>query len=181
MDNRSFQSGAAASAPSAPALPSAGYPTNGNPSTATAATVPGEYWFHQIGEELRTVITAAGLTPSNTVLNQLLSALNAGWGMAKSLTNPGYVTLPGGLILQFGTANSASSSGAITFPVAFPNACFMRLVANSDTGVVTPAADPTVLNSWNVLGNSGFNWECTNANTNALASPGEFIWLAIGH
>ncbi len=75
MDNRSFQSGAAASAPAAPASPSSGYPTNGNPSTGTPATLPGAYWFHQIGEEIRNVIAAAGLTPNNTTLNQLSTAI----------------------------------------------------------------------------------------------------------
>ena len=75
MDNRSFQAGAAALPPSAPGSPSSGYPTNGNPLTSTLATEPGEYWFHQIGEELRNLIAQAGLTPSNSDLTQLYKAL----------------------------------------------------------------------------------------------------------
>lgn len=77
MDNRKFESGASASPPSAPVSPSSGYPTNGNPGTGTPATVPGEWWFHQVGEELRGVITAAGLTPAHTDVTQLLAALRS--------------------------------------------------------------------------------------------------------
>lgn len=75
MDNRQFESGASASPPSPPASPSAGYPTNGNPGTGTPATVPGEYWFHQVGEELRAIIVAAGLTPDEANLDQVLQAM----------------------------------------------------------------------------------------------------------
>ena len=75
MDNRKFQSAASATPPSAPGSPSSGYPTNGNPGTGTPATLPGEFWFHKIGEEIRTVITNAGLTPSDSDLTQLLSGI----------------------------------------------------------------------------------------------------------
>lgn len=120
MDNRKFQSGAALNPPSVPASPSLGYPTNGNVSVAP--TVPGEWWFHQIGEELRNVITAAGLSPTHNLVNQLLAALNAGWGMPKNISTNGYATLPGGFIVQWGTV-AISSTGVVTFtnPLAWPN------------------------------------------------------------
>ena len=75
MDNRKFQSAASATPPTAPASPSSGYPTNGNPGTGTPATLPGEFWFHKIGEELRAVITGAGITNSDADLAQLLAAI----------------------------------------------------------------------------------------------------------
>lgn len=75
--DRVFESGAIGSAPSAPASPSSGYPTAGNPSTATPATKPGPYWFHQVTEELRAVIAGAGITPSHTDLGQLKEAIDA--------------------------------------------------------------------------------------------------------
>jgi hypothetical protein len=78
MDNRKFQSAASATPPTAPVSPSSGYPTNGNPGTGTPATLPGEFWFHKIGEELRAIITDAGLTPSDTDLGQVLAAIKAG-------------------------------------------------------------------------------------------------------
>lgn len=75
MDNRKFQSAASATPPAAEASPSSGYPTDGNPSSAVPATIPGAHWFHQIGEELRKVITDAGLTPSAADLTQLSGAI----------------------------------------------------------------------------------------------------------
>ncbi len=73
--DRIFESGAAASPPSAPASPSSGYATAGNPQTAVPATKPGPYWYHQVTEELRAVIAGAGLTPSHTDLTQLYQAI----------------------------------------------------------------------------------------------------------
>lgn len=76
MDNRSFESGAAASPPAAPASPTVGHPTAGDPQAAVPATKPGPYWFYQLGEELRSVLTAAGITPDRTNLTQLLASIN---------------------------------------------------------------------------------------------------------
>lgn len=75
--DRVFESGAIGSAPSAPASPSSGYPTAGNPSTGTVATKPGAYWFHQVTEELRKAITDAGITPNHADLTQLSAAISA--------------------------------------------------------------------------------------------------------
>ena len=75
---RIFESGAAGSPPSAPASPSVGYPTSGNPSTATPATKPGPYWFHQVTEEILAVITAAGVVPNEATLTQLATAIQSG-------------------------------------------------------------------------------------------------------
>lgn len=77
MDNRKFQAAASATPPAAEASPSTGYPTDGNPSGGIPATIPGAAWFNQIGEELRNVIVAAGLSPDAAVLTQLLTALRS--------------------------------------------------------------------------------------------------------
>lgn len=74
--DRVYQSGAAASPPSAPASPSSGYPTAGNPQTAVQATKPGAYWYHMITESLLNVITEAGLTPNHADLTLLRQAVN---------------------------------------------------------------------------------------------------------
>ena len=78
MEPRNFKAGAAESPPSAPVTPSNGYATEGNPATGTPATLPGAFWFHKIGEELRAVITGFGLTPSDSTLNQVYLAIQAG-------------------------------------------------------------------------------------------------------
>lgn len=77
MDNRKWQAAASATPPADEASPSSGYPTDGNPSTPTPATIPGARWFHQVGEEIRAVIAAAGLTPDSTVLTQLRDAIQS--------------------------------------------------------------------------------------------------------
>ncbi len=77
MDNQALESGASATPPTAPASPSMGYPTKGNPGTGTPASKGGVFWHYQIGEELRAVIVAAGLTPSTSVLTQLRDALRS--------------------------------------------------------------------------------------------------------
>jgi phage-related tail fiber protein len=75
MEPRNFSSGTSASPPTPLASPSVGYPTAGNPGTGTPATKPGAYWYHQVGEELRNLILAAGLTPSDAALTQVSQAV----------------------------------------------------------------------------------------------------------
>lgn len=75
MDPRNYKSGAAASPPDAPAAPSNGYPTEGNPGSGVPATNPGPFWFYKIGESLRNIITTAGLTPDDGDLNLLQKAI----------------------------------------------------------------------------------------------------------
>lgn len=75
--DRAYASGSSGSAPSAPASPSIGYPTAGNPGTVTPATKPGPWWYHMVTEEMRKVITDAGLTPDHTNLGQLSAAIAA--------------------------------------------------------------------------------------------------------
>lgn len=75
MDNRRLQSAAAITPPPAEAAPSTGYPSDGDAGAGVPATIPGAAWFHQIGEELRLVITGAGLTPSAADLTQLRQAI----------------------------------------------------------------------------------------------------------
>lgn len=132
--------------PVAPSSFSVGYPTDGDPSSSIPPTEPGAWWFHMITMELLNAITAAGLTPSATTLNQLATAMaslgpvqsvngrtgvvtglvdsSSFTGANQSLATSGYQKLPGGLILQWGTVSvTNSSTSTFTFPVAFPTAC----------------------------------------------------------
>ena len=77
MDNRKWYAGASANPPAAPAAPSTGYPTDGDPLASIPATVPGAHWFYQLGEELRAVLAAAGIPPDQASLTQLLTALRS--------------------------------------------------------------------------------------------------------
>jgi len=140
MDNRKFQSAASATPPSAPGSPSTGYPTNGNPGTGTPATLPGEYWFHAIGEEIRSVISVlGGLTPTHATLTQLKDSILGGGSF--SIGSGSYIKLPswlGGVILQWGSiSSSGTTSVTLTYPLAFPTVgrCFFQ-AGSSTVGVV---------------------------------------------
>lgn len=77
MDNRKWRSASAATPPVPEASPSIGYPKDGDPGVPTPPTIPGAYWHHQIGEELRNVIEGGGLTSDDTDLTQLRQAIQA--------------------------------------------------------------------------------------------------------
>ena len=68
-------------------LKSQGFPTNGNPTTGLAATLPGSAWFALISAMRVSVIKAAGLTPAATPDPlQFLTALQSlGWVNSKSI------------------------------------------------------------------------------------------------
>ena len=131
MEPRHYESGASESAPTAPETPSVGYPTAGNPGTGTPATKPGPFWFHQIGESLRNVITFAGLTPSDGDLTLLRQAIKLIGKPIKSylFATNGYVVFDGGddpdFIIQWFSYNSGvgGTGTTATFPIAFPNQC----------------------------------------------------------
>ena len=73
--DRAYLANAIGTPPTAPVSPSIGFPTKGNPATPTPATLPGEWWYHMVTEEMRKVITDAGITPDQTILTQLSQAI----------------------------------------------------------------------------------------------------------
>jgi len=51
-------------------------------------------------------------------------------------TTSGYVTLPGGLMFQWGSGTATNNSGStITFPTSFPTACWHVYVTATNTGI----------------------------------------------
>lgn len=196
--DRAYTSGSAGSAPTAPASPSIGYPTAGNPGTATPATKPGPWWYHMITEELRKVIVDAGLTPDHTNLAQLSAAIQALASVAastveiaafsavnkfirpdrlpsafpNSLASSGYQILPGGLIIQWGKTSSVTANGSqgVTFPVGFPANCFTVTTANQ-RGSSTQTWNETI----SAPTTTGF----TIYNTDGTAEV--MSWIAIGN
>lgn len=164
MDNRSFVSGASATPPTAPASPSVGHPTDGNPTLAIPATLPGDYWFYQIGEELRAAIVAGGLTPAAGTLNQLATAIFR----AKSLAVNGYQTLQSGLIIQWGSGSyAAAGSGGtvVTLPIAFPTLTVTVIAGKADS-----------------TGGSVSAITLSNSQIQIYpAAAGSCFWLAIGY
>lgn len=82
-----WQSDAVQTQPDYSILKSQGFPTNGNPTTGLAATLPGSAWFALISAMRVSVIKAAGLTPESTPDPlQFLTALQSlGWMNSKSV------------------------------------------------------------------------------------------------
>lgn len=66
---------AAASLPTPESAAAEGYFTEGNPATGTLATKVRASWLNMLQEELRNVVTTAGLTPSKTTYTQVASAV----------------------------------------------------------------------------------------------------------
>lgn len=182
--DRAFKSGASATPPTAPGVPSIGYATAGNPGGGIPATKPGEYWYHMITEELRAVVVAGGLTPAQGTLNQVLLAMQALFapagsvlttasftGSNQSLAASGYQRLPGGLIVQWGSvARTVAGDVTVTYPIAFPNAVFCA--------VSTPFFGSAIANLWKVS-SAGLASMVLNSNN---AGAGYFEnWIVIGH
>nr|DAV69010.1 MAG TPA: tail collar fiber protein [Caudoviricetes sp.] len=82
-----WQSDAVQTQPDYTTLKSQGFPTNGNPTTGLAATLPGSAWFALLSAMRVSVIKAAGLTPESTPNPlQFLTALQSlGWVNSKSI------------------------------------------------------------------------------------------------
>jgi len=121
--DRAYTSGSAGSAPTAPASPSIGYPTAGNPGTATPATKPGPWWYHMVTEEIRKVIVDAGLTPDAASVVQLSQAIQS-FGRAR---------LTASLTLYVSPTGSDSNSGlSAGTPLLTIQAAFEKLAKNYD-------------------------------------------------
>lgn len=141
MDNRTLESGASATPPAAPATPSVGYPQKGNPSTGTPASKGGVFWYYQIGEELRNVLVAAGLTPSTGDLTQIVTAI-------KHLID----AQSGNYVIDTGAVNAyvVAIDPVIT---AYPNGMVVRFKAvHANTGASTLNAGGGVVGLVNDVG-----------------------------
>ena len=72
--------------PTLPASPQTGFPSKSAPG---GPTVPGDYWYHMMTQEIRNAIIGAGLDPDAGNLEQLSEALLAHYERAASYTPPG--------------------------------------------------------------------------------------------
>lgn len=151
--DRIWKSGASGTPPVAPAVPSLGFPTQGNPVAGVPATTPGAWWFHMITEELRNVILAAGISPDGSDTDQLLTALQAMFAQAGAInTRDGWsygsndwcwLDKARGLRLQWGTVGGLNvGNNAFSWPVAFTGTPFAAVCTynysfptNADGGV----------------------------------------------
>lgn len=188
--DRKYASGAAGSPPSPPASPSSGYPTAGNPGSGTPATKQGPYWYHMIMEELMAIVTAGGITPDQSSLNQVYSALQALFPAFADQTgllgSSGYLVIPlkiagvkQKVIVQWGSGTSLTSGvNTNTFPIAFPSACWV--VVGSAQNVTTYA------DVFELSGNpstASFTSACVSsgAGGTSVQVATTYRWIAIGY
>lgn len=160
METRKYQSGAVATPPSAPGTPSVGYPTNGNPGSGVNATQPGEHWFYKIGEELRAVIAAAGLTPSDSDLAQIAKAIQAGTSNSASAT---------------GTANALIASyNQVVTQLLDGMTLKVRALSKSTSATVTFTPNSGVIAAKNILKGNGLSLDIGD-----IAGAGH--WLVLNY
>jgi hypothetical protein len=154
--DRVYEAFAIGAPPPLPASPSTGYPTDGDPNTNTPPTAAGAYWHYIITEELRKVITDAGLVPSATVL-QLSAAIQAMITAFASPPSTGDFKFsfksaadPGWVIANDGTIGDAAS-GASTRANADCQNLFTFLWNNFSNGFcpVTGGRGANALADWN--------------------------------
>ncbi|KVS52262.1 hypothetical protein WK39_26750 [Burkholderia cepacia] len=72
---RTDQTTAVTSLPVPAAAGTPGYFTGGNPATGQAATILDADWLNMVQEELMSILAAAGISPSKTTYNQVLTAI----------------------------------------------------------------------------------------------------------
>jgi len=142
--------------------------TTGNISAAGTLAVAGAAAF----STTPTFPTAAYGTSSTAAATTafLTQAFTAG----QSLSTPGYLKLPGGLIIQWGGGTTFS---AVTFPVTFPNAVLSTVVTvSSPVSAGHPAVFSAIEDSATTSGFTAFAWLY-----NSTAEDYAFTWIAIGY
>lgn len=75
MNPNAYESGASATVPTTPASPSIGYMQPGNADLGVMPTILGHHWFYRLSEEIKNLILAGGLTPSDSSLTQIRDAI----------------------------------------------------------------------------------------------------------
>jgi hypothetical protein len=129
--------------------------------------------------------------PADLILSKILTVDGEGSGLdadlirglpgdfTNSIVSSGYQKLPSGLIIQWGqVTNDGTGLLSVTFPIAFPNACFS--VTYSDTvGIVPSAAHTTYINN---ITTTGMQVDINNSDGAANTDTGIVVsWIAIGY
>lgn len=168
MDLSQYLAGASATPPSAPASPSAGYPTGGNPATGVGATTPGAYWFYQLQAEIATLLAAAGLSPSQSSLGQLLAAIRTvAWTDPDLTATP---TAPNAALGTRGTRIATMESFATECPATLATPGQQRMPSGLIVkwGTVTAQAGGTAVTFDVAFPTAGLHVVCGGGNSNGV-------------
>lgn len=196
---------AVASAPGSTSPGTAGFFTDGNPLTATPATVVPAEWLNSVMRELLAVVVAGGVTPHKAQFNNLLTAIqalaaatyasqgevNAGVITDKAV-NPStllngfeisanHIKLPtfmGGLIIQWGKSTPGAATGTQSFPRSggFPAVCY-AVISQPDSSSNAYVEDVGV----RAVTTTEFTYDCAYFDAGGwVAGPCDFWWIAVG-
>lgn len=124
-------------------------------------------------------IATQALTDAGADDQTIITPKKLRWGLAISLTANGYIKLPtwlGGVILQWGTASTTSSSAVVVYPLAFPNGLLMPPVMSSRSTSVQWLTWTTT-----AISNLGFTAGCGVSYSNGSFGNGTFSWFAVGY
>lgn len=146
MVDRVYESNAIQTPPAAPADPSEGYPTAGNPAQGIPATRPGAHWYYMVTEALRALVSGSGQVPDHTDLGQVLEAVNR--LSARGVTTVANADSPKALgVAEAGLVLVDATDGDVTLnlPASAGNGGLSYTVARIDSSanVVTIEPDGT--------------------------------------
>jgi hypothetical protein len=114
------------------------------------------------------IVTGTTVADSNVTTDKLVSSL-----YTNSKSNNGYAYLPNGMLFQWGTATTASTSLTVTYPISFPTACgyicIYRYVLNDTGGIDTKF----LVGGSSTLGTSSHTFSVTSGFT--------IYWQALGY
>jgi len=133
---------AAASPPTRPAAGTEKHFTEGDPQTATAATIVPAWWLNMIQNEIRNVLVAAGVTPDKTDDTQLADAIALLIDAAVDETPDASTTVKGKVELATNAETQAGTDAvrAVT-PAGLRSATRERLTGNRSYYVATTGSD----------------------------------------
>lgn len=140
------------------------------PNTATARTNLSVYSQAQVDAKTTVASTAQAQAQTNdTVLISALKLAQSFQGSNQSLTSNGYQKLPGGLIIQWGSATQIPANGTITITLPIPfTTTFLHVVPFYDSDIGTA---PTNFSA-NKISTSTFqikNWTSNAATPSYIA------------
>ena len=113
--------------------------------------------------------TGAAAHPIDATIAQALAALGV---VTSGVAANGYIILPGGLYVQWGNAGAVTSTLAVTFPIAFPNAVWSVVV----TPFYASGGHDNGLDITGVPSLTGFT-----LNNSAATVTGGSFWIALGN
>lgn len=99
-------------------------------------------------------------------------------GSNQSIATNGYQKLVGGLIMQWGFSTCPSSSGSVTYPIAFPTACLNIQVSSLSNSTDTGGLSALAAVRTTTITTTGF--DLTTPPDSSTNSKG-FYWFAIGY